>query len=63
MAEGPSGFENRGVARVTPAVIEEEYARNLPRRSLCQPISNAVCKPQAKDAAMTIANFVRRSES
>ena len=55
---------NRSVARIAPAVIRRGIRRGTgPRRSLCRPIANAVCKPQAKDAAMTKTNFVRRSES
>jgi hypothetical protein len=54
---------NRGVARIAPAESEEKYARDRPAAITLQPISNAVCKPQAKDAAMTKTNFVRRSDS
>jgi hypothetical protein len=41
---------------------EEEFARARPAAITLQPISNAVCKLQARDNAMTAAEFVRRSE-
>jgi hypothetical protein len=64
MAEGPSGILKTGASPASHrSSSEEEYARDRPAAITLQPISNAACKPQAKDAEMTIANFVRRSES
>jgi hypothetical protein len=50
-------------ARIAPAVIEDGFAQARPAAIILQPISNAACKPQAKDSDMTAAKFVRRNVS
>jgi hypothetical protein len=50
-------------ARAAPAVIEDGIAQARPAASILKPISNAACKPQAKDNDVTAAKFVRRSVS
>jgi hypothetical protein len=42
-------------ARVAPALFEEEFAGARARDDHLKAISNAACKPQARDNDMTVA--------
>src|SRR5215470_16945855 len=56
---GP-GYDRSG-ARDAPVLVKEEFARISPKANVPKPISNAACKPQAKDSGMTAQVIVRRN--
>jgi hypothetical protein len=56
---GP-GYD-RGGARDAPVFVKEEFARTGPKANVLKAISNAACKPQAKDSDMTVQAIVRRN--
>jgi hypothetical protein len=64
MAMGPSGFQLWPARRpLRTGLIEEETRGAGPAAAIPKPISNASCKPQAKDSPMTRRNCALQCET